>query len=57
MSLLHFFECWRCGSTCHLVDDSDMIGDDGIVPKYCPWDGQTCEWRRVETREVSDDAD
>ncbi len=54
MTFLHFFECRECDVgtdyACTFVDSEGKI-----TPRVCPDDGKPCKWRRVETREVSDD--
>lgn len=67
MTLLHFFECSQCpGKTCHMQIESsgDLIVPGGPAVCLIGYDIQgkrtasttrRQSWRRVETREVSDD--
>ncbi len=50
MTSFHFFECGGCGTTCRMSVEDCAIGD--LVPKWCPWDGEPCEWNEIETLEA-----
>ena len=40
------------GHNCRMSVEDCAIGD--LVPKWCPGDGEPCEWEEVDTGEVSE---